>query len=86
MDIHTIPLQKTNNYITSTLCNFITSSLTLVSHDIAKIKIDREPPVIFKGVRVGIDRDEKCRNILEELLDTHKKANAPEYTVDHFSS
>lgn len=42
--------------------------------------------VIFKGARVGIDRDEKCRNILEVLLDTHEKAGAPEYIVDHFSS
>jgi len=30
----------------STLYNFMTSSLTLVSHEIAKIKIDRESPIV----------------------------------------
>ncbi len=31
----------------STLYNFMTSSLTLVSHKIAKIKIDREAPISY---------------------------------------
>jgi hypothetical protein len=34
------------NCVTSTLYNFMTSSLTLVSHEIAKIKIDRELPIV----------------------------------------
>ncbi len=35
--------------------------------------------VMFHGSRIGIPRDEKCRLLLEELDEIHRKAGRPEY-------
>lgn len=35
--------------------------------------------VSFKGCRVAIDRDEKCRNVLSFLEETHQNAGSPKY-------
>lgn len=41
--------------------------------------------VTFKGSRVAIDRNEKCRNLLKELGDLHERAGSPEYIKSQFS-
>ncbi|HEY2809927.1 MAG TPA: hypothetical protein VGJ00_00835 [Rhabdochlamydiaceae bacterium] len=48
--------------------------------------VSRGTSVYFRGISVAINRDERCRLILEELANVHNQAGAPEYVESLFTS